>query len=601
MPEHLMVGSKTRSQTTPPEWLGVGRAIGQLTNGWAGRDDIVAYVGEGAGNGSAACYSPDLAEVEVDVKVAFGPFTTPAQIGDLTDPLTHYEFPSAIGAIMHEAFHAKFSRWSFADAAEALTQDEFDAMMLLEESRIEALGVRTNPDAKQFLRSSAIEIAMHDADKGFAAESSTKNAAMLVGLVHARIDAGVLTDDEAAPVTTIVDAFLGDEVVEKLRDIARRAQEHSAITDVETMYDLAREWVRIVNEVAESKGEETGSGSGGEGDGGSPGMSALADAIAEAMSEMAETVAISTNDALAEQEVKESWKQSVAESEKHAKESKANSDMAKEVFGKSTGPGASGSYSVLKEKRKPVPQERVAAVTIAQMLEKAKYRERDAAEIASVVPPGRLRTRAIVQGAALRERGVMADTQPWRRTVRKHTDDPSLSVGVLVDISGSMHAAMEPMATTAWVMSEATRRVQGRCAMVYFGAGVFPTLSPGQSLDDVYVYSAPDHTEKFDKAFRAIDGALNLLNGDGARLLVVVSDGCYTGPETSKAAKWIAECDARGVAVLWLPFSNTVSYVNGIVGKSVSVVPGVLNPSEAAGEIGRAAARALTTVGARNG
>ena len=84
---------------------------------------------------------------------------------------------------------------------------------------------------------------------------------------------------------------------------------------------------------------------------------------------------------------------------------------------------------------------------------------------------------------------------------------------------------MQPMASVAWILSEATRRVQGRAAMVYYGNNVFPTLKPGQHLDRVKVYSAPDMTEKFDKAFKALNGGLNLLNGSGALLLVVVSDG----------------------------------------------------------------------------
>jgi hypothetical protein len=132
------------------------------------------------------------------------------------------------------------------------------------------------------------------------------------------------------------------------------------------------------------------------------------------------------------------------------------------------------------------------------MMDKAKYRDRDATEISSVLPPGRLRTRSAVQAAAARSRGVLAPQEMWRRTVHKQTDDPTLSVGVMVDISGSMGSAMEPMASAAWIMSEAVRRVQGRAAMVYYGADVFATLKPGQHLTDVNVYNAPDGTEVFD-------------------------------------------------------------------------------------------------------
>jgi hypothetical protein len=170
----------------------------------------------------------------------------------------------------------------------------------------------------------------------------------------------------------------------------------------------------------------------------------------------------------------------------------------------------------------------------------------------------------------------------------------------MVDISGSMGSAMNPMATTAWVMSEAVRRVQGKCAMVYYGNDVFATLKSGQHLEEVNVYTAEDGTEKFDKAFRALDGSLDLLNGSGARLLVVVSDGQYTHEEREFAKKWITRCNQAGVAILWLPFDGG-HYAERLTrhGKA-AVLSGVLDPTGAASEIGRAAAGELTNVGRLN-
>jgi Mg-chelatase subunit ChlD len=277
------------------------------------------------------------------------------------------------------------------------------------------------------------------------------------------------------------------------------------------------------------------------------------------------------------------------------------------VFSKSTAEiNSTGSGSLLKETRTPTPAERAAAVKIAQLLEKAKYRERDETEIQSILPPGRLRTRAVVQQAAYKAQGSMMNAEPWRRTVRKHTDDPTLKVGVMVDISGSMSAAMEPMAATAWAMSEAARRVQGRCAMVYYGSGVFPTLKPGQHLDQVNVYTAPDATEKFDKAFKSLDGSLGLLQSTGARLLVVVSDGVYTETEVDNAKHWVRECERNGVAVLWLSYESEGynphrGYLEKITeGTATVVLNNLKDPAAAALQIGQAAAKALEKIGRKN-
>jgi hypothetical protein len=136
--------------------------------------------------------------------------------------------------------------------------------------------------------------------------------------------------------------------------------------------------------------------------------------------------------------------------------------------------------------------------------------------------------------------------------------------------------------------------------MVYYGSDVFATLKPGQHLDKVRVYSAPDGTEKFDEGFQALDGSLNLLNGTGARLLVIVSDGAYTAKQSEATKKWLKRCQQAGVAVLWIGAgkygSNGRFYTrdNGakfvLMGKSVTAV---------ANEIGKACADALTAIGSR--
>lgn len=590
--------STTRAQQTPTEWLAVGRAVGELANKWSERHDLIGYVGTNAGSGAPACYNPALAEIEVDTAVAFGAIVTPEMVGDLRERTKQFEFPKAVGAIYHEAFHAKFSNWDLEKSYKENGAEVHGVMTLLEESRIEAQGLKGDPSSLNFLRACAMDLVIADAKEKFAESSNTSAAGFLVATVHARVDAGILDADEVKDLIDLVDEFLSPDVVKRLREICAEFQAHELHTDVSALVPLAKEWIELLREVAEEKGEKDPFGQPEAGEGGSM-SEAFAKALMDALEEAGVSVAIANADDLADQEQQEEWEQEVQAKQEKANEQKQNQDVAKKVFDKTTGVGDAKTASRLIETRKPTSDERIAAVTVAQMLEKAKYRERDMIEISSVVPPGRLRTRAIVQGQALKERGVMSQVEPWRRTVRKSTDDPTLTVGVMVDISGSMGSAMKPMATTAWVMSEAVRRVQGKCAMVYYGSDVFPTLKAGQHLSDVNVYSAPDNTERFDKAFRALDGALNLLNGSGAKLLVVVSDGQYTPEERRNARKWVSQCEQSGVAVLWLPFDNGYYAKELAQTANAVVMSGVLDPTAAASEIGRAAAGVLTNVGRR--
>jgi hypothetical protein len=657
-------------KSTPSEWLRTGAQIGALVNDWSFRNDLVVNLGETTVSGAPAAFSPRSAEIEVNTKVAFGNIE-PAEVGDLTKRINQLAHPVATGAIFHEALHARFSRWSIEQAQAELTRDEFGALFNLEEGRIEAFGIRTNPKNKVFLRSSALHIVVADLENQVAKITNVAGASFLAALTLARVDAGVLDESDVEPVVPVLEKILGADVVAKLRAIWIEFQAHDLHADATKLYDLAREWVKVINETKAEKGEtgnsphpgchptpsptgekgesesgsgtpsptgETGSGSGesesgetesgetGSGSGssdsesgeseegsdsgsGSGSSSAEQDLIKEmldALNEAKDNAEISSRSDAEEQIESEEWKEIAKDKADSAKEAKQHKDVATEVFGRGTGPSDGlATNSKLVEVRKPTGEERASAVRVARLLEKAKYRERSQVEITSELPVGRLRSRAMVQRAAYKANGVNAKVEPWRATKRKHTDNPELNVGIMVDISGSMGEAMQPMATTAWVMSEAVRRVHGKASMVYYGNDVFATLKPGQHLTDVNVYTARDNTEKFGKAFKAIDGSMNLLHGSGARLLVIVSDGYYTQEEREQVKHWLASCQRNGVAVLWLGFegggNDFIPYhIRGTDAVYVEIKRGATAGSIST-MIGESAARALTTAGKRNG
>jgi hypothetical protein len=588
---HIKPQEVNRSKIkTPSDWLGIGYEITQLVNAWSDRTDLVALLGTEAGQGAPACFLPALAEVEVNTKVAFGEITTPSMIDDLTKRKNQYEFAQAVGAIRHEAYHAKFSAWDIPLAGKTLKQDEFEALMLLEEGRIEAWGIKTHPDAKVFLRASAMGLIIDEAKEVFSEQSTIRSASSLVGLCHARIIAGSLDELQAFDLLDKVNGILGSDLVMKLKEIIYQFQDHAIHTDISACYPLAIEWARLVREKAEEAGEQPTKEE----------QEAFSEMMKDLMGEMSESISISNSNELQDQKRSEDMKESATAKANTSKEQKKNEEIARQVFSKSSGPGEASTRSRLIEKRNPNGQERSSAVKIAKALDRAKYRERGITEVGSIVPPGKLNMRKIIQAKALESRGVFTQPTAFSKKVRKHTDEPELSVGVMVDISGSMSSAMNPMASTAWIMSEAVRRVQGRCAMVYYGSDVFPTLKAGQRLKEVNVYSAPDGTEKFDRAFRALDGALNLLNGQGARLLVVVSDGHYTSEEMESAKAWVARCSTNGVAVLWLPIGDNGATAKHIcAGANAQVVENITDPSVSAMIIGKNAEKVLSTAGQR--
>ena len=623
--------TKNAIARTPAEWLNVGAGIGKLVNKWSIRDDLVVMLGEKTASGAPAMFNPMNAEIEVNIESAFGKFATPHLVGDFETRMTQLDFPVASGAIFHEACHARFSRFDLSSAhAELVSRNrarDFSVVHYLEEGRIEAWGVRYHPENRVFLRACAMEIVIADIlEKNDEFKPTPRSVASLCALTMARVSAGILEEEDIEPLSLIIKTYFDAETIEKLRSVWERFQAHADHENFLPLLDLAKEWNDILDGLAgDEPGDDEGEGEGstpggendgepeGEGEGGNPmpgkgGMSPedFSEAIKDALKEMAENIKISNQNAIADAQVDEEWREEREARAKHADKRKGREKVAEKMFsGTGSQPGDySKSRSTIVETRKPTSDERIAAVKIGSALEKAKYRERGVTEHNAVIPPGRLRSRAMVQGAALKEKGVRTPVEAWRQTKRKQTETPELRVGVMVDISGSMGRAMEPMASTAWVMSEAVRRVQGKCAMVYYGEGAFPTLKPGQHLNDVVVYNAPDGTEEFDKAFLALDGALNFTDAqNGARLLVVVSDGHYRSEQARKARTHIADANKAGTAVLWITFRNDggpSAYLRGTDGKAVYFDP-TSSPADVATVIGQAAASALASVGKRNG
>ena len=610
------------------DWLGVGASVGKLVNQWSLRNDLVVGLVEETTIGAPACFNPASAEIEVCISKAFGVGVTAKEVGELTQRKNQLKNAVATGAIYHEALHARISRWSLEQASKDLTPRELRFMHSMEESRIEFWGCKFVPQNRTLLRACAIEIVMGDLESHIENVSKVDAAASLALLTLARVDAGVLDErDIVDSVQKILTEVLSEEVLSKLRAIWKDFQNHQDHANALPLYDLTREFLKVLDERKEETGEDEGQEPEGGcekpgGQGGEPGTETgtgkgnptpeqikefkdFIEKVKDAVQDIKEQIQIANQTDLDDEIDSEERKEEVEAREQKAHQQKENKKESNKVF-ENTGTDShittAGTKSRLVESRNPTGDEVASANRIANALRKAKYRERSQTRVGSVVPPGRLRSRAVVQGQAQKARGIFTPVEAWRTTKRKTTEDPTLNVGIMVDISGSMRPAMTPMAITAWVMSEAVHRVQGKSAMVYYGQDVFAPLKPGQRLTKVNTFTANDSTEEFDRALKALDGGLGITHADGAKLLVIVSDGHYRSDQKAKARKMLKEADRNGVAILWLTFDGKVAepteLLSGTAGKVVSLASNE-SPTRASQVIGETAAKVLSAIGSR--
>jgi hypothetical protein len=595
----------SRTATTSPEWLKVCSQVGRLVNDWSWRSDLAVYGGEDSAEGQAvAAYYADISEIEINLTKAFGEAMPASLVGDMRDRATQHEFPMVAGILFHEAMHARHTNWDIPYLIENLDSQESQAFMLLEESRIEAKGVAERPENRLFLRTSALEMALEDVNEQTLKEtgSDTWETAKLAGLAIARVDSGVLEVADITDIYQMVVEVLGKELFDELRKVWIGFQALGVPQIVEAIA-LSKKWVELLRE-ADPEGEPNSDSafeesSEGEGEGESE-LSETMQKLVDQLSDSSENTQVNSSKALGEQETKEKWDEESKARQSEAQKNNERKQEAREVFHKQHNQeGGSGSASRVRESRQPTGAERASAVQIAKALEKAKYRERSVHIRKTQAPLGKLIARNAVQNKAMESRGLRGELPTWKSKSRKHTDDPTLSLGVMVDISGSMGMAMEAMGQTAWIMSEAGRRIQAETAMIYFGEGIFPTLKRGQRLSEVSIYSAPDGTEKFAEAFGALDGELGLTFGRGVRILVIVSDGNFTPKQTEQAVQLLRECKQTGVAVLWITPKGCHSYgARDIISKSAwGVHLDDLETDQIATLVGKSASEALARVG----
>lgn len=553
----------SRKGETPEAWKDTCFAIQRLVNKWSDRYDLAVYGGEdSAEHKSIACFLPELAEIEVNVEKLFQG-KTPEMVGDLAVRQTQLENPKAIGVLFHEACHARHSdNWNFPIIKDNLDPTEFKAFMLLEESRIETRGVLDNPDVAKYLRYSALEYVLEGVSESkVRQQSDIWQSAQTLALVVGRIRAGIIRQSDIPDVIPALSDVLGKDLFVKLEQVVHEFMRLSVVQQKRCM-ELAREWVEILRE-ADPDGEgdqgelseeqemeiavgvsEMGSEDG-EGD-----KSDLEQALAEANSQMEEQA-----EELPQQEARAKEAES---REKETNDKREKREIANAIFDRTSSRAGDGeSNSRLIKERDPESVERTLAVQLGQSLDKAKYRERSMTEHMQYEPSGRLKTKVAIQNEALKARGSNTRLPQWRKRQRKHTSEPQLRLGIMVDISGSMGSAMEAMGQTAWIVSEAGRRIQAKTAMVYYGNGVFPILGIGQRLDKVRIYSAPDGTEEFGRAWGAIDGLLGLSWQDDVKVLVIVSDGNYKQHEHPKAVQALRECKRNGVTAVFVSPNGT--------------------------------------------
>ncbi|EEP74761.1 hypothetical protein MCAG_05088 [Micromonospora sp. ATCC 39149] len=106
--------------------------------------------------------------------------------------------------------------------------------------------------------------------------------------------------------------------------------------------------------------------------------------------------------------------------------------------------------------------------------------------------------------------GAIPTAQPWQRTVRRPVPDPELTVGILIDASGSMTDFAKPMSSAAWIVAQAATRAGATTATLAYGDRITVLIPPGRRPVKVRDMRADAGTERFVEACAEADRLLYL-------------------------------------------------------------------------------------------
>ncbi|WP_329020787.1 hypothetical protein [Streptomyces sp. NBC_01601] len=564
----------------------LARRLGSVINTLAERDDVLLdMVWDRDDTPAPAWFDPQLVQVTVNGSVALDEDTHPDDVNPLTASgrLRH---PVLLGMTCHEAGHARSTRWSAWEAS--ASRAAVRAAELLEEPRIEARHLQERPEDLVFLRACAQHIVLppsigpSHADRWRAAAS----AALILG----RVDAGVLSKREAEPVRAAAAKILGPKDLASLRTLWRRALK-LADGDQAALLRVARRWVEVVgvDEDDELPGGGCAAGDpgpaahGDDADAAGGQDDALGAAVAAVVKPVSVAAQIRTGALVDPEETRRNEEAAArAQQRKRAEESaqRAAQDAARRVFAPAPSSVPTPPNSPVCGRRAPSPEERVAARRLGAALMGAQFREPDRIRVTSAVPPGRLSGRDAMLAVAQRSRNMPVTARPFRSKVRQLTEEPPVSVGAAVDVSGSMGPYASVLASASWIFAHGTHEVSGTAATVAFGAAVTPIVSPGQRPSQVTEFAANDGTHRFTEAVNALDGALHLSRPVGARVLAIVSDGHWEQVELRRGEQLVQRLSRAGVHVLWFcldPRSKVLPGAHRVAIGDVADIPSALS------------------------
>ena len=506
-----------------PHWTHLGARLTDWIDTLTPRRDVLVNVAphDPANRRPAGVFNHKTARITVDATQAMPGRPDPDRI-DLRDERDRARFPVLTGVLAHEVGHATHTA-----RRRGLTGPVAEWAALLEEPRMEGRVAAGNPQARRWLQASALHLL------GQVDPTTANEAARTLVLLGGRILAGVLDEDALPDLDVALAPWLSAEQIAVIAEQTDRAVS-AADGDIATIEAAAEKIASLFQTPPDNDGGDDASGDDGctVRHGGLPGSGPLAAALTALSVEVARELRAAAGIA----DPSPAARAARAAEAAHAAQAHADHRAAREL-----------THSV--EQRRPDQTEHRQATVLARRLANAATRAVDVIRTPAATPPGRLRTSQLVRRQGQIHARVRPTATPWETTRRRTVDTPRLTVGIALDISGSMDAYAAPTAVAAWALGRAVRQIGGRVATVTWNhaASLLPVKAAGAAVPVPEICGG---STGLPAALRVLERELVLDREQGARMVVVVTDGDL--PNADQVRAEAERLIAVGVRVLWL-------------------------------------------------
>lgn len=544
------------------EWVRLSSETGEWVRGLVGRDDLIVTINPDTSSQHAAHYQTGTAQIDINPTMC-APGIPPADI-TMNTREGRYTHPTLAGAAFHEAAHSRYTNWLPTKTSNnPATNRTLQAALLLEESRAEKHLLTTHPNNRTLLRSAVTLLVNNNPETDLPTR---------LALLAARADSGVLTASEVADVTTEAVNTYGETVYQQLRAVWLKAHTITETHNPEPILTLAREWLTILDKHAPDRekskprtpatppchhNRNSDANSETSGDANSDANSdtdhnPTINTIINTINENTATQIAAEKQTLTKTSRAKTTRQTRTEQEKTRTE--ITELIAKHHQTHSNGTTREG----IKGHRPPTPTETATINTLTHNLRKALWRERGTSRHHQQLPPGKLKSAAIIKQAAERQQGLPPTAKPWVATRHTHNEPPRIRLGIICDISGSMETHAENVASCVYIISKTINRLNGTTGTIAFGIDNHIINLPGDNPQHVTTFHSRAGTETPDRAIRTITEMLHLNQPTPGtvNILVIVSDGKWAHNEKQRAHKRITQLAHHNTKILHIGYGH---------------------------------------------